>query len=182
MKRLSVSVTGKDRPGIIAAVTEIIYQFHGNLEDASMTVLAGEFAMILLASFPPTCALPALQKRFTELERRKRLSILTQPVHARRRGSRGKTAAVIPYLISIFGPDRSGIVYQISRALARHRLNITDLDSKLMSSKRRPIYGLLIETDIPNRFPIPRLKQELAQIARRLHVEFTLKPVEPLTL
>ena len=44
-----ITVTGKDRPGIISSLTEALYRSRGNLEDASMTILEGEFAMIFLA-------------------------------------------------------------------------------------------------------------------------------------
>ena len=47
--KLLMTITGKDQPGIIAAFTGAIFKCGGNLEDANMTILEGEFAMILLA-------------------------------------------------------------------------------------------------------------------------------------
>ena len=50
MKHAILTVIGKDRPGIVANVTEILFEYGCNLEDASMTILEGEFAMIVVLS------------------------------------------------------------------------------------------------------------------------------------
>ena len=39
---------GKDRPGIVADVSQIIYENGCNLEDSTMTLLEDEFTIILL--------------------------------------------------------------------------------------------------------------------------------------
>ena len=49
----AVSVVGKDRPGIVAAIAEGLYHLGCNIADSSCTMLAGEFAMILIVSPPP---------------------------------------------------------------------------------------------------------------------------------
>ena len=181
--RLCVSITGKDGPGIIAAVTNVFYRFHGNLEDASMSVLGGEFAMILIVSFPPSAKFKSLLEKMKVLEKKRKLTITARSIKPRfKRSAFPKQPRTIPYLISIFGRDRAGIVYRVSDLLAQNRLNITDLDSKLILSKPKNIYGLLIEVDIPKQFPIGRLQRRLAKIAGSMHVDLTFKAVEPLTL
>ena len=40
----------KDRPGIVADITETIYENGCNLEDSTMTSMLDEFAIILLFS------------------------------------------------------------------------------------------------------------------------------------
>jgi glycine cleavage system transcriptional repressor len=50
MSRFAVSVFGRDRPGIIAAVTRVLADAGCNLEDTSMTILCGHFAMMLVIS------------------------------------------------------------------------------------------------------------------------------------
>jgi predicted amino acid-binding ACT domain protein len=59
MLRFAVSVFGRDRPGIVAAVTRVLADAGCNLEDTSMTILRGHFAMMLVISggpgyLPPT--------------------------------------------------------------------------------------------------------------------------------
>ena len=48
MGLLAVIVIGHDRPGIIADATEALAATGGNLEDSSMTLLRGHFAMTLV--------------------------------------------------------------------------------------------------------------------------------------
>ena len=43
-----MSAIGKDRPGIVADLAELIFEHGCNLEDSSMTILGGEFAVLLL--------------------------------------------------------------------------------------------------------------------------------------
>ena len=55
-KILSVlTVIGKDRPGIIAKVTDVLYRTGCNLEDISMTVLEQEFAMMVIEIGRASC-------------------------------------------------------------------------------------------------------------------------------
>jgi len=50
---LAVSAIGADRPGIVAAVTGVLVDRGCNLEDASMSILRGHFAMMLVVAAPP---------------------------------------------------------------------------------------------------------------------------------
>jgi ACT domain-containing protein len=48
-KRLVISVFGVDRPGIIAAVTQILAEAGCSIVDINQTVVQGKFAMVLIA-------------------------------------------------------------------------------------------------------------------------------------
>ena len=45
---IAVTVLGDDRPGIVAEVTAALADLGGNLEDSTMTLLRGHFAMVVL--------------------------------------------------------------------------------------------------------------------------------------
>ncbi|MBN1226239.1 MAG: amino acid-binding protein, partial [Deltaproteobacteria bacterium] len=47
-KRFIMTAFGKDRPGFIADISQLIYENRCNLEDSTMTNLSDEFAMIFL--------------------------------------------------------------------------------------------------------------------------------------
>ena len=47
MKRFIISVLGKDRPGIIAAVTKVLFDLELNIEDVSQTILQNQQIMII---------------------------------------------------------------------------------------------------------------------------------------
>jgi glycine cleavage system transcriptional repressor len=50
MHELAVTAIGQDRPGIVAAVTKVLHERGGNLEDSAMTILGGQFAIVLLVA------------------------------------------------------------------------------------------------------------------------------------
>ena len=50
MESLAITVVGHDRPGIIAQTAEVLSEHGMNLEDSSMTLLRGHFAMTLICS------------------------------------------------------------------------------------------------------------------------------------
>src|SRR5947209_8005026 len=52
MAHFAVSAVGADRPGIVAAVTGVFVEHGCNLEDTSMTILRGHFAMMLIVAAP----------------------------------------------------------------------------------------------------------------------------------
>ena len=53
---LAVTVLGDDRPGIVADVTAAVAGLGGNLEDSTMTLLRGHFAMVVLVRTPASVA------------------------------------------------------------------------------------------------------------------------------
>lgn len=66
--RAVVTVTGKDKKGIIAKVSTFLAEYNVNIEDISQTVLGEYFAMILLADVSEASAdIATLAKRCEEL-------------------------------------------------------------------------------------------------------------------
>ncbi len=176
---LCVTVTGSDQSGIIASITRIFYGVKGNLEDASMTILNGEFAMIFIVSLAAT-KISALLKKLEVLEKKLKLNIAIRKIKRKNRSRTPKLT--LPYLISAFGRDKVGIVFQISEVLAKSKLNITDLQSKQIPTGKEVVYGLLLEVEIPKSFKIEALRSQLLRIAKSLKVDLTLKSIDPITL
>ena len=52
MKKIMITVSGQDKPGIIAKVSGLSFARGCNLEDVSMTLLEGQFAMMMTACSP----------------------------------------------------------------------------------------------------------------------------------
>src|SRR5205823_2219866 len=79
-KWFALSAIGRDRPGIVADLAELIYECDCNLEDSSMTILGSEFAVLLLLSGEA----PDLERRLAtgckRLEWEKRLTVFFRPL------------------------------------------------------------------------------------------------------
>lgn len=179
-QRVIITALGKDRPGIVAAVSKALYEAGCNLEDSSMTILEREFAMILVVALPRGVEARALDRKFGEARRKLGLSIFLKNL------SRGQTrrarAAGEPYMISVYGVDRAGIVYRVTNLLARKKVNITDVNTKRTVEGSSPVYMMMLEVEIPKGLSPEGLKRELEKLASELSVTVTLHPIEAMTL
>jgi glycine cleavage system transcriptional repressor len=163
---LAVAVLGPDQPGVIAALTEVLLAGSGNLEDASMTILRGQFAMTLVVDVDASAS--EVSERLAPVAERLGLLISVRDAPA---GS-GKESGGRPYVVSVHGADRPGIVHRVTAAIAGAGGNITDLSTRLAGG----MYLLLAEVDLPG--DPERLSDELEQLSRELHVTATLRSVD----
>lgn len=182
MKRVALTFIGQDRPGIIAEISRCLFKSGCNIEDATMTILEGEFAMILIALLPSSDIESELKKEFEFLKKRLGLYHFWKTLPVKKLLMVKHPAGAKTYVISIIGKDKTGIVYETSHVLAKFRLNITDLNSKLTGGSSRPLFTMILEVDIPNRFNIKRLSWALKRLSRRMRVDVQIRPLERLFL
>ena len=166
---------GKDRPGIVADVTQLIYENGCNLEDTTMTLLAGEFTLIVLLSSLDndiTDLSERLQTACRRLEQEKGLSAFVREVESLEGYEVGPFS---PHTIRLEGMDQAGIVYKISRYLSDHGVNIIDLKSKrqYMPQSGTALYSMEIHVQIPKTVSLDAFDKGLSKIGEELNVEIT---------
>ena len=66
-----LSISGKDRAGIVRDVSEVLLHAQANIEDSSMAVLRGRFTMMLIVELAEQSDVTALKAALAELEQRK---------------------------------------------------------------------------------------------------------------
>ena len=172
-RKFILTAFGKDRPGIVAGVTQLIYENGGNLEDTTMSRLAGEFAIILLFTCEDDGSLEdTLSAAFRRLEVEKQISAYFKPAHALTETGPTPTMTQI---LHIEGLDQAGIVYKISRHLADRDINITNLRSTVTpaSGSGTPIYSIDVEIELPDSVVGDTFDKGLEEIANELNVEIT---------
>jgi glycine cleavage system transcriptional repressor len=167
VNELAITVIGHDRPGIVADVSEILSDLGINLTDSTMTRLRGHFAMTLICTgeVPEETVEAALLPLCGD-------GLLLATVRQVRPEAEEPTAGT-PYVVSLHGADRLGIVAAVTRVLARAGGNITDLTTRLVG----PLYVLVAEVDLPAE-AADRVTGELADAAAQLGVEVTVRPGE----
>ena len=52
MPEFAVTAIGRDRPGIVAAISKALLDLNGNIEDSQMSILRGHFAVMLIVKLP----------------------------------------------------------------------------------------------------------------------------------
>ena len=183
MKKIMITVSGQDKPGIIAKVSGLLYARGCNLEDISMTLLEGQFAMMMTACLPSAAVMVRVLQGL-ELLRETPWSLECHMTELKGKTSAGAKHAsgALSCMITAFGKDRSGIVYELSRTLAGLRVNITDLDSRILGKGNKITYAMLLEVDLPGRAVLPKIKKILAGLSRQLKIEIQIKPLERVSL
>ncbi len=183
MKKIMITVSGQDKPGIIAKVSGLLFARGCNLEDISMTLLEGQFAMMMTACLPSAAARVRVSQGLDLLrETPWSLECHLAELQGKTVGGKKHARGTMPCMITAFGKDRTGIVYEVSRALAALRVNITDLDSRILGKGAKTTYAMLLEVDVPGRSIMPKVKSLLAKVARQLKIEIQIKPLERVSL
>ena len=135
---LMLTFVGKDRPGIVAKVSQVLFDMQGNLGEASMTRLGGNFTIMLMACIPEskTVVKKKLQQICGELGLFFHLDAIEAGLHQH----------IEPDVrISIHGADKAGIVAHATDALNKAGLNILNLESDVGGSPEDPVYVMHIE-------------------------------------
>ncbi len=179
MKRYyALSAIGKDRPGIVADVSGLIYECGGNLEDSSMTLLGSQFALLILLSGSGEEFQYRLSTGCKRLEWEKHLSIFLTPVEEGDGLNKAKEVTE-SYELSTTGLDRMGIVYHVSRLLADQGINIVDMHTKTTPSPESgtPIFNTKILLQVPLALSPGDLLEKLNHLGEKLAIDISLNKV-----
>ena len=170
----ALSAIGRDRPGIVADLAELIYECDCNLEDSSMTILGSEFAVLLLLSGESADVERRLSAGCKRLEWEKRLTVFFRPLDGDASRDPGRHATALQCVVS--GVDKAGIVARVSRTLADQDVNITALhtQSRPEPESGTPIFTMRIDMAAPAGSDLRALRERLERVAAELHVELAL--------
>lgn len=124
MDRTNVAVFGLDRPGIVAAVSNLLTRHGINLEQVNQMTLHGQFALMCVVQKPRSLSNETIQRELeAEIERR-RLDQRVMVIDFR------EPAPMLPgepYVVSVWGTDRNDIIANFSRIFAEQKINIESL-------------------------------------------------------
>ena len=128
---VAVTVLGDDRPGIVADVTSALAGLGCNLEDSTMTLLRGHFAMVVLVRSERS--LDEVSASLRSLTQTGELAVDVRPLPEH--GDAGVPGTA--FTLHVHGADRPGIVAAMTNVVARHGGNIVDLGTRLGALRGR---------------------------------------------
>ncbi|MDP8943735.1 MAG: ACT domain-containing protein, partial [Actinomycetota bacterium] len=176
MARFALSAVGRDRPGIVAAVSGVLADHGLNIEDSRMTILGGHFTMMLIVSAPPGLDAEALRSDLGAAAGDLSLEAVSLSEVAEDAPPEDPPS----HILSVYGADHPGIVRAVSSALAERRVNITDLETRLTAGDgERPLYVMMLEVRLPPSLSEAALEEALAGVAREQGLDLTVRPLEP---
>lgn len=166
---LVLTLIGEDKPGLVELLSQTVADHGGNWLESRMSRMAGRFAGILRASVPDSRA-DALTEALRKLESQG-LRVLVE------RSDRDDAVGAFRRIaLDLIGADRTGIIRDISRALASRQVNVEELHTECSSA---PMSGELLFSArakllVPLETAIDELHQILEEIADDLMVDITI--------
>ncbi len=130
-KNVVLTLTGRDKVGIVDHVTSFVSKRGGNVEASRMAHLGGEFAMLMLVTVSDK-EFTNLDKDFQQLRGEGYQITLVQTKESK------KHEGWLPYEIEVTGADHEGIIHDIAHYLASRGINIESMDT---SSTPAPMSG-----------------------------------------
>jgi phosphoserine phosphatase len=168
-----ISVIGSDKIGIVSKITRFLFRQGMNIIDIEQSVIHSQFTMVLLIQ-PPLLGFQ-LSRVKTGLDRLAEglgMDIAMTPLREFRGLRLAETKR--PYVLTILGPDRPGVVAAFSSTLAKNRCNV----ERIKMVARGELLAMEMWIDL-RRAVFPSLRQDLNKVAKRVGMDIVVQS-EPL--
>ena len=171
---LVIAAFGSDRPGLAEAVSRAIVDSGCEFGDSRMTVLGGEFAMVLEA----TGNWSAVAKLETALPRVASSNGLT--IQSTRSEPRSSEALLVPYAVEVIAVNRAGVVSDVTAFFSGRNINIEDLYTSRYCAPHTntPMFALHLTVGIPSDLSIAMVRGEFMDFCDELNLDAMLAPVK----
>ena len=169
---LVMTVLGRDRPGVVESLAEVIANHGGNWVESRMAHLAGQFAGILRVEIDANRA-DELTKSLRELEKLD-LDLIVHSDDAPPSSTESGQGLV---RLELVGQDRPGIVSEITHVLAAHGVNVEDLTTECIAAPNtgQRIFKASAALQLSPNASESKLRQELEEIATDMMVDITIQ-------
>ncbi len=175
-KRMMLTAVGKDHPGIVKNVTEVLYRANCNIEDSAMTQICGNFAMMIAVVVPDELSGKDLEDKLSILAEQKKLFIDLKPLQKPDK-KKQHTKRQRKCVLTVSGSDKPGIVYEVTALLADRHINIATINTRIFSDNDTDTYIMILELELPDEIKFSQLKFELSGVSEKLEVDITLEPI-----
>jgi glycine cleavage system regulatory protein len=165
-----LTVVSDDHPGVVEVLSEVIADHGGNWTESSMMSLAGKFAGILLVQVPAE----QVDDFFSALEALKSQGM---QIVAQRSDSASIGDSAREYSIDLVGQDHPGIVHDITEVLAKHGVNVQELETTVQSASMsgESLFMAHASLFVPSAADLEKLQEELEDLANELMVDIELE-------
>jgi glycine cleavage system transcriptional repressor len=173
MEKAIISLVGKDRPGIIAAASKLLFRQGCNIENVSQTILQSMFAGMFIVSIPSQSSIENL---CDSLEAG--LSPMDLDVQAKPLSTETLDAGMgrcEPFVITTIGPDRKGLVAAVTEVLARYQVNVTNLQAVFEGGDDPTGNIMIYEVDVPDETDQAQLSEDLKKRAQQLGLDISIQ-------
>lgn len=171
---LVVSVIGKDQPGIVDKLSQCILDAGGNIADSRMTVLGGDFAVILMVCGNWN-SIAKLEDQLPGVAQ-----ALEMTLTLRRTESRAAEGNLLPYGVDVVALDHPGIVHHLASFFSARAINIQDMSTSTYSAAHTgtPMYSVHMTVEIPADQHIGTIREDFVEFCDQLNLDGAIEPVK----
>ena len=171
---LVITASGEDKVGLVDRLTNRIAESGCSIAESRMSVLGGQFALIMLLSGPWN-ALSKLESQLEPLGDQLGLTI----VHKRTR-RRERAQPAVPYRVEVVAMDHPGIVHKLSAFFARNGINIEELQTDTYPAPHTgtPMFSVTITVGVQADVHIPTLRGDFLDYCDDLNLDAIFEPVQ----
>jgi glycine cleavage system transcriptional repressor len=171
---LVISVLGKDRPGIVNELSECILDAGGNIADSRMSVLGGDFAVILMVSGNWN-TIAKIEGQLAQLA-----ETLDMTITSRRTEQRPVRRDLLPYGVDVVALDHPGIVHHLASFFSARDINIQGMDTSTYCAAHTgtPMFNVHMTVEIPARLHIATLREDFMEFCDQLNLDGVMEPIK----
>jgi glycine cleavage system transcriptional repressor len=171
---LVISALGQDKPGIVDKLSGAILEDNCNITDSRMTVLGGEFAIMLMVEGNWN-TLTKLEDSIPQLEKSLGLTIIAKRTEDKPAGD-----ALLPYGVEVVALDHPGIVHHLASFFSQRNINIEDLvtNSYAAAHTGTQMFSVQMTVGIPSNEHISTLRDEFMEFCDDMNLDAVLEPIK----
>jgi glycine cleavage system transcriptional repressor len=172
---LVITALGEDKPGIIDKLTETVADCNCNVIDSRMSVLGGEFAIMLMVS--------GKWNELTKLEDALDATgnALGLTTTCKRTEPSKPATDLMPYSVEVISIDQPGIVHELARFFSSRNINIQELNTTQYAAAHTgtPMFAMQLTANIPASMHIAALRDEFLDFCESQNLDATMEPMKP---
>ena len=172
-KHLVITAVGDDRPGIANDLTKHISDSGCNVADSRMSILGGEFALILLLS--------GNWNSIAKIEETlpKTADSLGLTITIKRTEPRNQQGNLLNYHVDALAMDQPGLVHKVTEFFSSRSINIESLntDSYNAAHTGTPMFSIGMTVNIPAEQSISQLRDQYMDFCDGMNMDGMMEPV-----
>lgn len=157
-QRFVLTFHGRNRPGILAALTTALAELGADMTEASETVVGGYFSILISAEFPEHRTADVIEQHLTDVGRSYEMTVGLRSVDHEEPTCRELDS--VRYFLTIGGRDTPGILRSIAATLANESVDILDFYGIRQPGDANK-FTMLMELSIPSSVDVLELETML---------------------
>ena len=170
MSEYIISITSRDRIGIVYEISIAISELHGNIADSRQSVMCGYYTMILRTDFPDHISQRDIERKLAKVDAGSDTAInaVVKPMEAM---PLNETDPENNYVLTASGADQIGLVATVAKFCVDHQMNILDLSTTLSGGE----FVMIFIVNLAHSGSIKELRQALTEFSNAKNLKVVLQ-------